>query len=223
MTNSTLMSPKLENEGKLNSVAQEWDTYWNEVKGPTLIGRLSHTCGELIVCKVLSSLELPKNAHLLDLGCGSGRTLEIFRELGFCSSIGIDNSKEALKKCSERGFTLDKDVFEVDGTRMPYSDSQFDIVFSWGLLEHFRDFSPFVKEMCRVSRTYILILQPNHYSLYGRLLITLSERLRDNVKEYSYHLRDFISAFQKYGFFVKILRMTPLREFAILLFEKHLG
>jgi hypothetical protein len=95
------------------------------------------------------------------------------------------------------------------------------MVFAEGVLEHFLDFSPFVREMCRISSKYVLLIQPNHYSLLGGLSHFLQERVRDNVKEYSYGWEAFRDAFAEQGFDLQLKNNTLLRDFWVLLFLKQ--
>lgn len=207
-------------KSEYNEVYNKWNRFWKTVQSPTLIGKLSHEAGEKIVKSMILDFALPPDASILDLGCGTGITLRIFRDFGFVNSIGIDNAKEAIKICVENGFVLNKDVFEMDALNTPFHDRQFTMVFSWGLLEHFQDYFPFVKEMARLSDRYVLILQPNHFSLAGRISHMLAERLRDNVKEYSYRIEEFIEAFEKVGFNLKVMKTTRFKKYAIMLFER---
>lgn len=111
----------------------------------------------------------------------------------------------------------------MDGTKTSFKDSEFELIFSEGILEHFIDFSPFVKEMCRISSKYVLLAQPNHFSLAGKIITFLSDHLRQNVKEYDYKVSDFVSIFEKNGFYLKEKKDTPLRDYWIFLFEKKKG
>ncbi|MBI5701263.1 radical SAM protein [Candidatus Saganbacteria bacterium] len=213
----------MKNETK--KLYENWDNFWSKKEGPTRIGQFLMNLSIDAVKKTLdrNSDNIKHDAKILDIGCGSGRTLNIFRRWGYSNIIGIDNSVESVKRCIDYGFEKDKDVFVMDGTHTSFKDNEFEVVFSEGILEHFLDFSGFAKEMARISSKYILLIQPNHFSFFGKTINFLSDHLRQNVKEYSYKIDDFILAFQKNGYKLKEKRDTPLADFWILLFEKEKG
>jgi len=195
----------------------KWDKIWKNVRNPTIIGKISQEMTYRIMNKIFD--EFPKSYSIIDVGCGSGLTLKYFRSRGFENSIGIDISREALKRCEEKGFSLEKDVFDIDATNMLYEDGSFDIVFSWGMFEHFEDYIPFVKEMIRVSRKFIVLVQPNVHSFYGRILFRLTNMMGRGVAEYPYRIEEFIGAFKSQDCRIICRETTPLREFEVLVFE----
>jgi len=211
---------------EIKSKVSLWDKHYRVYK-PTILGRIMYSSHRRVLGKVMNEeLELPKDAKLLDVGCGRGSTLTSFRSWGFNNSIGIDLADSGLEKCQENGFVLGKDVFKIDATTTPYDSESFDIVFSEGMLEHYEDFSPFVEEMCRLSNDYIILIQPNHFSLYGRLIQWgwgIFMKNSGGVKELTYHLNEFHSAFAKYKFTLVVTRFTPLRENAVLVFRRNMG
>lgn len=204
-------------DGQDNQVKDTWANYWKNYHGVTKIGAWSQ---EQALKKVFSLIEdqgIDKNIKIIDVGCGEGRTLKTFREKGFKNSIGIDNTWESLAICQRNGLKLKKDVFFADACRTKFKDREFEMVFSEGLLEHFKNPIPIIEEMARISRRYILLIQPNHYSIAGRLVAILGLWLRGNVREHSFSKRYFVKQFGEFGFFLKAEKSTPLGEFFILL------
>jgi tRNA A22 N-methylase len=77
------------------------------------------------------------------------------------------------------------------------------LVFSEGLLEHFKDMQPIVDEMCRISKKYVLVLQPNHttaslrrwlYRLFEILFVSIFRR--EHVYEIPYTIEDYEKGFK---------------------------
>lgn len=76
--------------------------------------------------------ELPAEALILDLGCGSGRDLRYFADLGF-SVVGLDYSYRLAtlaKNLSHQPVVLG------DIVRLPFADAVFDAVWAIGSLLH---------------------------------------------------------------------------------------
>ena len=194
----------------------EWDREWKDFNGPNFFGNMLYGSQKRAISKILRYIGL-KNPKIIDVGCGTGRTLVWFREFGFKNSIGVDNSKEAIKFCVKRGFKVGKDVFKKSIVKNNLKTNSFDIVFADGVLEHFKNFEPLVKQMCRISKKYVLITQPNHFSLYGRLLEVFTKK---DVHEYSYKIKDFERVFSKYNFKLVNKWNYNFNEQWILLFEK---
>jgi len=195
-----------------------WEHEWAEFKGLNFFGKRFAEGQKNTVRTFLEGEGLPKKAKILDFGCGSGRTLRMFRALGYGNSAGLDVSPSSIRLCEKSGFRAGKDVFLYKGGRAPFKSSSFDLVFADGVLEHFKDFTPIAKEMCRLSKRYVLVTQPNHFSLYGRMLRISG---RKAVHEYTYRAIDFANAFEKSGF--RLIRFVHFnfREHWAFLFSKR--
>ena len=76
--------------------------------------------------------------------------------------------------------------------------------------------------MCRISKKYVMIMQPNHHSFWGKTLAYLAQLIRGDriVLEYNYRISDFIDAFEKYGFKVVVNKPVFCDVSRLLVFEK---
>ena len=83
---------------------------------------------------------LSKKDVVLDIGCGTGRTMKILN--GLCKEIiGVDNDIEAIKRCKEniKMLTNVKIILE-DAEKMNFSDNFFDkIIISGTTFGNFGD------------------------------------------------------------------------------------
>lgn len=194
-----------------------WDNVWKKVGKPSIIG--SHSQKQ--VFKILDRMlkDFPNETAILDVGCGIGITLAYLRRK-FPNAIGIDNSKEALIRCEQRGFRIAKDVYDMDATEIMFAN-RFDIVFSWGLLEHFSNFNPFINEMCKASKKHVLLVQPNINVLYGKIITKLTNVLKRGIREYAYTTEDFVKAFEERAFHLLQRKSTLLNEFQVLMFARR--
>lgn len=79
---------------------------------------------------------LPENAQILDFGCGVGNSLGMMNKYFPQSSIhGIDVSEKSIEIARQR-FGDKAHIQTYDGTKLPYADNQFDIVFAACVFHH---------------------------------------------------------------------------------------
>lgn len=207
-----------------DNVKKLWDAEWKEnntiEQSASPIGRWLRRQRLRITSEMMT--ELDRNLSVIDMGCGGGTTLKLIRRLGFKNSIGIDFSVEALKRCEAMGFKEGVDIFNHDAKATPYRAREFDIGFEEGLWEHFKDPSPYIDEACRISGKWLLIIQPNHYTIFGGLLHWAWEHFKGGgVKEYSFPINYFSNRVEANGFTLRQRRDTMLGIQAILLFKRE--
>ena len=89
-----------------------------------------------------------KGDKLLDVGCGTGIVGEYFKDR--CDVLGIDNSKDMLKKASIKTVLGSAEV-------LPFEDKNFDVVISLTTLQNFNDVKKAVKEMERVCKRTLIV------------------------------------------------------------------
>jgi ubiquinone/menaquinone biosynthesis C-methylase UbiE len=90
-----------------------------------------------------------KGKRILDLGCGPGIYAKLLTDKGAIVK-GIDISKEELKYAK---IEAPKAEFKLgDANRLPYKDSEFDIVLSALVMGHIKDWNKPLKEIRRVLK-----------------------------------------------------------------------
>lgn len=91
-----------------------------------------------------------KDAHILDYGCGAGRTVYALRDAGYANTVGYD-----LKDYLELRDPADHRFFRIaepGSSRLPFASDSVDVLFSEQVLEHVQDQVLWLKEMQRVLR-----------------------------------------------------------------------
>ena len=75
-----------------------------------------------------------KRGKALDIGCGYGYAMDVFKELGFDEVYGLDVSEHAIDVCRERGHN----AFLHDITSRPFDliESKFVLITAFEVLEH---------------------------------------------------------------------------------------
>jgi 2-polyprenyl-3-methyl-5-hydroxy-6-metoxy-1,4-benzoquinol methylase len=82
-------------------------------------------------------LDVPKDAQILDVGCGDGHFLYYLKSLGYKNLTGIDASDDRLKRCREY---VTPSVYAADAfVWLNEHIGAFDLVASNHVVEHFND------------------------------------------------------------------------------------
>lgn len=118
----------------------------------------------MILNEVLAKADLPEQADVLDVGCGTGGNLDFLQAYGEVD--GCDYAEEALRYCAKRGFSH---VLQADICDLPYADGSYDLVTSLDVIEHIRLDTVAFSELARVVRPggYILVTLPINPRLYS--------------------------------------------------------
>jgi len=203
---------------------KDWNDEWKKVKNieasASPIGRWLRRQRLTHVKNILSTLD--KSLSIVDMGCGAGSTLKVIRDLGFHNSKGIDFSPEAINRCEKAGFIKGIDVFEMDASKTSFKDRSIDIMFEEGLWEHFKDPTPFIEEAARITKKYMMLIQPNHYSLFGALLHWAWLIIGSGgVIEYSFRMEYFIDMLESRNFDLIEKRTDKLNAQWVMLFKRR--
>ncbi len=111
-------------------------------------------------------------AKVLDLGCGNGDSIELFRSITkdvIWHGVDIDSSPEVKKRVRESDLIL-----SFNGVDLPYSDHYFDLIFCNQALEHVRNPDALINDAFRVLKPNGLFvgsvsyMEPYHsYSIFN--------------------------------------------------------
>jgi len=89
--------------------------------------------------------DIPKNAKILDVGCGWSLAYNIFLK-GYKNIEGIDVDKERIKKGKKNYPNFSKKIKYYSGKKIPFSDNSFDVVLMFDVIEHIPNVEKFLKE-----------------------------------------------------------------------------
>lgn len=131
---------------------------WNEVYENLDLSysEKTNTQGKLFELIKIGFLEeiFPKTpAKMLEVGCGTAFVSLYFAKRGY-ENYCLDINRSILKTAGENFKTEGtKAKFIIgDAQKLPFADNQFDIVTSFGLLEHFENPQTAISEMVRVLK-----------------------------------------------------------------------
>ena len=161
------------------------------------------TAADLEIRLMLNMLKPVRGETLLDIGCGTGKSLLPFFEKGL-QVTGLDPSPYmidlAKKKLGNRvdlhrGFAED----------LPFDDNSFNYASFFTTLEFVQDPQKALEEACRVAKDKIFIGVLNRYALKG-----LERRVKEMFEESIFNKARFFSIWELKQIIRTILGDVPL-------------
>jgi len=176
--------------------AQNYDAFFEK-------GRAKH-CLDLEI-KLISSLIRPMSGkRLLDIGCGTGLSLEPFLDLGM-SLTGIDPSAYMLDKAAERlGYRVD--LHRGTAEDLPFDDNSFDTALLFFSLEFSNRPAKAIEEACRVAREQVVIGVHNRCAPNN-----LARRVKGLFFQDMYSHAHFFSVWELKTMMTSILGTVPVK------------
>lgn len=168
----------------------DWDRVWEAEGGDSsilqkVIGIFRiHFDNEYI--RLITSLDASKGGRVLEVGCGTAYGTHRLGEMGY-NAYAMDYSPQAA-----RFWDRNMANFAVaDGFNLPFKSDSFDLVWNAGVMEHFSDAQPMLKEMIRVCKPggIVCIIVPYlfdilaHMKVYGEEKIFTRKIIREELKE----------------------------------------
>lgn len=150
-----------------------WDMAWEKSETSEYLNFTEDTLLNYIDRKKIDFMNdyLPDCGTVVEVGAGSARLLTIVGLHKPYQLIALDNNSSALKLASKNleQMKLKGTALFGDAENLPFEDCSIDVVLSGGLLEHFIDPLPVLKEMNRVLKPdgiFYADIVPRKFSLY---------------------------------------------------------
>lgn len=123
-------------------------------------------------------IPIKKETTLLDVGCGNGFFSYWWDKI--CDTTAVDYSETMIKlnPIAKR--------YLMSAEKLDFPDNSFDIVFCNALLHHVENMDKVIDEMRRVSRKYIILLEPN---IFNPLIFIFSALIKKERKALKFSLR----------------------------------
>ncbi len=152
-----------------------------------------------------------KPLKVLEVGCGSAIDSHVLAEDEKLEIYGVDRSKESIEvaKRVSRHFSRIPTFLTCDATHLSFSEETFDIVFSQGLIEHFRDPLPPLKEQLRVLKStgYLIVDVPQKYAGLGLYSLRKHWKINRGKWEWGWETEYSYLELKKLG---RSLSLTPV-------------
>lgn len=136
-----------------------------------------------------------RGKKILEVGAGSGSDVIDLTKKG-AQCFALDFSKESINVCQKLAEQerVNIKTFLADCRQIPIESNYFDLVFSVGLVEHFKDPVPILREQLRVLKKggFLIIDVPQKYNFY-----TIVKHLRMKFDKHpfgwetEYSMKDF--------------------------------
>lgn len=119
------------------------------------------------LCFMLSAFGLLGIRSVLDVGAGTGRTVQYIRQhRPDIRVVGVEPVPELIEQGRRKGLGEDE-LVPGDATRLAYADGEFDLVCEFAVLHHVRNPGRVVAEVLRVARKAVFSSDTNRLGLLG--------------------------------------------------------
>ncbi len=214
-----------------------WDGFWAQKRAQAIYPPVTD------IVKELMKFANPKNKKILETGAGTGRDGIKFARLGadVCLLDYSKNSLELARRYLNEEKNASVNLVLADALNTPFDEETFDIVFHQGLLEHFNDPVPLIRENHRILKKggLLIVDVPQTFHIYtiiknvlmlGKMWFAGWERqftinsLEKLLKTYGLEPLHFYGDWSRPGIIYKILREVFSRFHILLpMYPKYFG
>jgi len=152
-------------QNNTNPLSSTWNIQWrNYNKAPFF--KPNHKVVQEIVRCFDGNV---KNKKILEIGAGSGCDILCLSKMG-ARGYALDFSSESIKTMRywSKKTKTNINIKQADVRNLPYEKSQFDMIYSVGLMEHFESPLPLLEtQLSSIKKGgFVLVDVPQKYSLY---------------------------------------------------------
>ena len=149
-----------------------YERFWGRFDGSLPMQLSIHRESRRPLLKLLARL-LPQGRAVRSLEVGCGTAIDsclLAMEYPSVAAYACDLSEKAVHLAGTNSASLGSPLRALAGdlTALPFTDGAFDLVFSQGVLEHFRDPAPAMREQVRVLRPggALVVDVPQKFNVY---------------------------------------------------------
>ncbi|MFC1875237.1 class I SAM-dependent methyltransferase [Chloroflexota bacterium] len=152
--------------------------------------------------RLLDYIETGDETDFLEVGCGNGEVAKYIARTYRGKVTGVDVDPEQVMIARENDDDIPHLKFlEADSTNLPFEDESFDVVLSFGVLHHIRNWRDAMGEIKRV-------LRDGGYFVYADLVYPEAITKMDSSSNYSFGLAtvdvDEVDTFMEKNGFQKV-------------------
>lgn len=210
----------------MEEVRREWTKAWQKVK-PNYdedIRKVLISSSGLKFLKFLGKY-IRKGQLILEAGCGYGHKCVLFSKYYKVNVVGVDIVLEPLKVLmsylNKNVYTPSLQVFVCAGdvTKLPFRNGVFDVVTSFGVIEHFRNDFEVVMALNEARRVlkvggYLVLSIPNFAATFRNKLVMALSRGKFGMYHKPYTRQRLVDM-------LKMVKGLQIVEVTFLPFEFH--
>ena len=145
---------------------EENSIYWDRRWGDGDIDANSFVNMNIYPVKYSELVVNNKEDAILEIGCGLGRLVHHYYNLGF-NIQGVEKSKIAIDKINKHNSKIK--ATEGDALNLPYKDSSFDVALAFGVYHNFEnDIEQGIRECSRILKkkgTFCISMRPYNFEM----------------------------------------------------------
>lgn len=124
----------------------------------------------------------PRDARLLDAGCGTGANLELLQQYG--DTRGVDISEQAIEFCRARGIAPTR-LLLASVSELPFPDNFFDLTISFEVICNIPDDQRACDELARVLKPggRLIVQVPAYQWLWSQHDVVVGHQRRYSARE----------------------------------------
>jgi ubiquinone/menaquinone biosynthesis C-methylase UbiE len=145
-------------------------THWKEVYQLKTLDAVLYRQRRDTILSLVEALEIPSEAHILEIGCGAGLTTVALAKLGHLIEA-IDTVEAMLdltrRGASEAGVGDQVTTSRQDAHHLNFADDRFDLILGVGVAPWLHSLSRAIREMVRVLKPegHLILTTDNCWSL----------------------------------------------------------
>ncbi len=186
-----------------------WNSVWKKIEHCDVEQVLSNRFTKEAYAIIRSFISI-EDKLILEIGCGTGRFCYLLsKEFPDKLIIGVDISETSLefaRKLKDISGAVNLCFQKEDMFSLPFPDRHFDVVFTEGVIEHFKldchpNYKTALREMIRVTKPggKVLVAVPNWYCLPHTIYKKVMGRHYEYGYEKSFTHRGLITLFQEFN------------------------
>lgn len=144
-----------------------------------------------IIRKWFLNYKWVQQPSILDIGCGQGDDLAIFRDC-FPNSRAVGIDIPGIYPTELKVDNIERYSVNLESMPLPFADSSFEVVIANQVFEHLKNWGHALMESARVLKTdgILIIGIPNLASLHNRVLLSMGKQ-PTCIRAGSMHVRGF--------------------------------
>jgi len=142
--------------------------------------------GTVRIKRYIFAKQFVSNCIVLDAGCGSGNGVEYLAANGAQRVIGIDISHKVIQHAKKHYLRDNLEFQMMDVTNLAFGDATFDVVVSFEVIEHIRQYHQYLSEILRV-------LKPGGLFIMSTPNRRFRTRQDSNLPTLQSHLKEFFT------------------------------